>query len=72
MELAGRYAYPGCEYVVRKVIQLLDGEDLDLRHSHHKQALLSSVHDAFRVCLVCQGNGARRASGMIEIGGLSL
>ncbi len=38
MELAGRYAYAGREYVARKVVQLLGGRELDLVHNHHNYA----------------------------------
>ncbi len=38
MELAGRYAYAGREYVVRKVVQILGGKETDLVHNHHNFA----------------------------------
>lgn len=38
MELAGRYAYAGREYVVHKVMEILGGEKLDLVHNHHNYA----------------------------------
>lgn len=38
MELAGRYAHAGREYVARKVVALLGGEALDLVHNHHNYA----------------------------------
>ncbi|HMM54394.1 MAG TPA: RtcB family protein [Candidatus Desulfobacillus sp.] len=38
MELAGRYAHAGREYVARKVVSLLGGEALDLVHNHHNYA----------------------------------
>ncbi|HMN21224.1 MAG TPA: RtcB family protein [Ottowia sp.] len=38
MELAGRYAYAGREYVARKVVQILGGRELDLVHNHHNFA----------------------------------
>ncbi len=38
MELAGRYAYAGREYVARKVVQILGARELDLVHNHHNYA----------------------------------
>ena len=38
MELGGRYAYAGREWVARKVVDLLGGEELDLVHNHHNFA----------------------------------
>lgn len=38
MELAGRYAYAGREYVARKVVEILGGRELDLVHNHHNFA----------------------------------
>ena len=38
MELAGRYAYAGREWVVRKVVDIVGGEELDLVHNHHNYA----------------------------------
>ncbi|HSM36111.1 MAG TPA: RtcB family protein [Longimicrobiales bacterium] len=38
MNLAGRYAYAGREWVARKVVLLLGGEELDLVHNHHNFA----------------------------------
>ncbi|HRN76172.1 RtcB family protein [Ottowia sp.] len=38
MELAGRYAYAGREYVARKVTAILGGRELDLVHNHHNYA----------------------------------
>jgi tRNA-splicing ligase RtcB len=38
MELAGQYAYAGREWVVRKVVDLIGGEELDLVHNHHNYA----------------------------------
>lgn len=35
MELAGRYAYAGREWVVRKVVNLIGGRELELVHNHH-------------------------------------
>lgn len=38
MELAGRYAYAGREWVARKVVELLGGTELELVHNHHNFA----------------------------------
>jgi tRNA-splicing ligase RtcB (3'-phosphate/5'-hydroxy nucleic acid ligase) len=38
MELAGEYAYAGREWVVRKVVSLLGGRELELVHNHHNFA----------------------------------
>ena len=35
MTLAGRYAYAGREWVVRKVVGMLGGTELELVHNHH-------------------------------------
>ncbi len=38
MALAGEYAYAGREWVARKVVSILGGEELDLVHNHHNFA----------------------------------
>lgn len=38
MELGGRYAYAGREWVARKVVSILGGRELDLVHNHHNFA----------------------------------
>lgn len=38
MNLAGTYAYAGREWVARKVVQLLGGQELELIHNHHNFA----------------------------------
>lgn len=38
MELAGRYAYAGREWVARKVVSILGAKELDLVHNHHNFA----------------------------------
>lgn len=38
MKLAGRYAYAGREWVVRKVVSLVGGRELELVHNHHNFA----------------------------------
>jgi tRNA-splicing ligase RtcB len=38
MELAGRYAYAGREWVARKVVALLGAQEVELVHNHHNFA----------------------------------
>jgi tRNA-splicing ligase RtcB len=38
MNLAGRYAYAGREWVARKVVELLGGNEIDMVHNHHNFA----------------------------------
>ncbi|HXU31288.1 MAG TPA: RtcB family protein [Thermoanaerobaculia bacterium] len=38
MELAGRYAYAGREWVARKTVSILGGTETDLVHNHHNFA----------------------------------
>lgn len=38
MNLAGRYAYAGREWVARKVVELLGGTEVDMVHNHHNFA----------------------------------
>ncbi len=38
MNLAGRYAYAGREWVARKVVSLLGGREMELIHNHHNFA----------------------------------
>ncbi|MGH7720647.1 MAG: RtcB family protein [Gemmatimonadaceae bacterium] len=38
MNLAGRYAYAGREWVVRKVVSIFGGAELELVHNHHNFA----------------------------------
>ena len=44
MNLAGRYAYAGREWVARKVVSLLGGRELEVVHNHHNFAW-REVHD---------------------------
>ena len=44
MELAGRYAYAGREWVVRKVVDLIGGRELELVHNHHNFAWREAHH----------------------------
>jgi tRNA-splicing ligase RtcB len=43
MTLAGRYAYAGREWVVRKVVDLLGGTELELVHNHHNFCWVEEV-----------------------------
>lgn len=38
MNLAGKYAYAGREWVARKVVELMGGRELELVHNHHNFA----------------------------------
>jgi tRNA-splicing ligase RtcB len=38
MNLAGRYAYAGREWVARKVVEILNGTEMELVHNHHNFA----------------------------------
>ncbi len=38
MNLAGRYAYAGREWVARKVVEILGGREVELVHNHHNFA----------------------------------
>jgi tRNA-splicing ligase RtcB (3'-phosphate/5'-hydroxy nucleic acid ligase) len=38
MELAGRYAYAGREWVTRKTVEILGGKEIDMVHNHHNFA----------------------------------
>jgi len=54
MELAGQYAYAGREWVVRKVVDLIGGEELDLVHNHHNYAW-RETHDNEEFIVVRKG-----------------
>ena len=54
MELAGRYAYAGREWVVRKVVSLLGGAELELVHNHHNFAW-KEAHDGEELVVVRKG-----------------
>ena len=54
MNLAGRYAYAGREWVARKVVRLLGGNELELVHNHHNFAW-KEVHDGEEVIVVRKG-----------------
>ena len=43
MSLAGEYAYAGREWVARKVVSILGGQELELVHNHHNFAWREST-----------------------------
>ncbi|NUR78524.1 MAG: RtcB family protein [Thermoleophilia bacterium] len=54
MNLAGRYAYAGREWVARKVVELLDARELELVHNHHNFAW-RETHGGEEVIVVRKG-----------------
>lgn len=54
MNLAGRYAYAGREWVARKVVQILRGEEVELIHNHHNFAWIEQ-HDGEDLIVVRKG-----------------
>jgi tRNA-splicing ligase RtcB len=54
MNLAGRYAYAGREWVARKVVQLVGGRELELVHNHHNFAW-KERHDGEEYVVVRKG-----------------
>ena len=54
MNLAGRYAYAGREWVARKVVSMLGGSELDLVHNHHNFAWRER-HDGRELIVVRKG-----------------
>ena len=46
MNLAGRYAYAGREWVARKVVALLGGHEVELVHNHHNFAWIEEHADS--------------------------
>jgi tRNA-splicing ligase RtcB (3'-phosphate/5'-hydroxy nucleic acid ligase) len=54
MELAGRYAYAGREWVARRVVSLLGGRELELVHNHHNFAW-RETHEGEPVIVVRKG-----------------
>jgi len=54
MTLAGRYAYAGREWVARKVVEILGGEELELVHNHHNFAW-KETHDGQEYVVVRKG-----------------
>ena len=54
MNLAGRYAYAGREWVARKVVDILGGRELELVHNHHNFAW-RETHDGEEVYVIRKG-----------------
>ena len=54
MNLAGAYAYAGREWVARKVVALLGGDELELVHNHHNFAW-KEVHHGDEVVVIRKG-----------------
>ncbi len=54
MELAGRYAYAGREWVARKVVSLLNAEEQELVHNHHNFAW-KEQHEGEELVVVRKG-----------------
>ena len=54
MNLAGRYAYAGREWVARKVVTLLGGTEQELVHNHHNFAW-KEVHGGEEVVVIRKG-----------------
>jgi tRNA-splicing ligase RtcB len=54
MNLAGRYAYAGREWVARKVVDLLGGREVELIHNHHNFAWREE-HDGEDLVVVRKG-----------------
>ncbi len=54
MELAGKYAYAGREWVARKVVALLGGRERELVHNHHNFAW-KERHDGEELVVVRKG-----------------
>ncbi len=54
MNLAGRYAYAGREWVARKVVSILGGRELELVHNHHNFAW-KEIHDGEELVVVRKG-----------------
>ena len=54
MELAGRYAYAGREWVARKVVEILGGSEVELVHNHHNFAW-KEEHDGREYVVVRKG-----------------
>jgi tRNA-splicing ligase RtcB len=54
MNLAGRYAYAGREWVARKVVRMLGAKEVDLVHNHHNFAW-KEEHDGEELVVVRKG-----------------
>lgn len=54
MNLSGKYAYAGREWVARHVVELLGGREMELVHNHHNFAW-KEVHDGRELVVVRKG-----------------
>ena len=54
MQLAGRYAYAGREWVARKVVSLMGAREMELVHNHHNFAW-KETHDGQELIVVRKG-----------------
>ena len=54
MELAGRYAYAGREWVARKVVYILGGREVELVHNHHNFAW-KETHEGEELVVIRKG-----------------
>ncbi len=54
MNLAGRYAYAGREWVARKVVSIMGGREVELVHNHHNFAWIEE-HGGERLYVVRKG-----------------
>src|SRR4051794_8949076 len=54
MNLAGMYAYAGREWVARKVVEILGGDEVELVHNHHNFAW-KEVHGGEEVVVIRKG-----------------
>jgi tRNA-splicing ligase RtcB (3'-phosphate/5'-hydroxy nucleic acid ligase) len=54
MELAGRYAYAGREWVARKVVGILGGRELEMVHNHHNYSW-RETHEGEELIVVRKG-----------------
>jgi tRNA-splicing ligase RtcB len=54
MELAGRYAYAGREWVARKVVGLMGAREVELVHNHHNYSW-RETHDGEELIVVRKG-----------------
>jgi tRNA-splicing ligase RtcB len=68
MELCGRYAYAGREWVARKVVEILGGHQLELVHNNHNFAWVEE-HDGERFVVVRKGATPARPGQLGFVGG---
>lgn len=68
MNLAGEYAYAGREWVARKVVEILSGEEVELVHNHHNFAWLEN-HEGRNYVVVRKGATPARPGQKGFVGG---